>query len=447
MRLFQSNQLTAEQRKRLCVRPWTEDWSARDSVEDLCLDVKHRGDDALREYSQRFDAVAVNSLRVLPAEVEAARKSVSPDFLAALEQAARNIRTFHGAALQKETRIDTEPGVICWRERRALETVGLYVPSGSAPLPSTVLMLGIPALLAGCARIVLCSPPKSNGSVDASVLVAASLIGIEEIYKIGGAQAIAAMAYGTPSVPKVDKIFGPGNQYVTEAKRFVSSDPNGAAIDLLAGPSELLIITDDAQSSIVAADLLSQAEHDPQSQVVLVSTSMALAQSVLSDVTRQLEQLPRNAIALHALQSSFALVVRSLDEAVDFSNAYAPEHLIINIREPESILPRIRNAGSVFLGSYAPVTAGDYASGTNHTLPTGGTARWCSGVSVESFQKSMTFQSISREGLERLEPALTTLARTEGLEGHARAVSLRLNEKLVPSPWMSKHLYDRISVS
>ena len=431
MRLFQSNQLTAEQRSQLCVRPWTEDRSVRDSVEALCMDVKQRGDEAIREYSQRFDAAAVSRLRVSPAEVETARKSVSPDFLAALEQAARNIHTFHGAALQKEIRIDTEPGVVCWREQRALETVGLYVPFGSAPLPSTVLMLGIPAFLAGCSRIVLCSPPKSNGSVDASVLVATSQIGIEEVYKIGGAQAIAAMAYGTPSVPKVDKIFGPGNQYVTQAKRFVSSDPNGAAIDLLAGPSELLIIADDnAQSSIVAADLLSQAEHDPQSQVVLVSTSVALAQSVLSDVKRQLEQLPRKAIASRALQASFALIVGPLNEAVDFSNAYAPEHLIINIRDPESILPRIRHAGSVFLGSYAPVTAGDYASGTNHTLPTGGTARWSSGVSVESFQKSMTFQSISREGLKRLEPALTTLAGTEGLEGHVRAVSLRLNEKL-----------------
>jgi histidinol dehydrogenase len=262
------------------------------------------------------------------------------------------------------------------------------------------------------------------------VLATAAYLGIREVYKIGGAQAIAAMAYGTQSIPKVEKIFGPGNQYVTEAKRFVSSDPDGSAIDLLAGPSELLVIADDsAQSATVAADLLSQAEHDPQSQVVLLSTSESLAQAVLDELQRQLKLLPRSEIAAKSLDKGFAIVVRSIAEAVSFSNMYAPEHLVVNTREPEAVVPEIRNAGSVFLGAFTPVTAGDYASGTNHTLPTGGSARWASGVSVNSFQKSMTFQSITREGLLRLAPALTTLAQTEGLEAHARAVTQRLEEQ------------------
>jgi histidinol dehydrogenase len=292
-------------------------------------------------------------------------------------------------------------------------------------------MLGIPALLAGSRRIILCSPPKSNGTVDPAVLAAAAYLGIREIYKVGGAQAIAAMAYGTQSIPKVEKIFGPGNQYVTEAKRFVSSDPDGAAIDLLAGPSELLIIADDsADSTIVAADLLSQAEHDPQSQVVLLTTSEALAEATMSEVQLQLQRLPRNEIAAKSLDNSYAIVMRSVEEAVGFSNMYAPEHLLINTRSPEILVSEIQNAGSVFLGSFAPVTAGDYASGTNHTLPTGGSARWVSGLSVESFQKSMTFQSITRHGLERLAPALTTLAKAEGLEAHARAVTQRLDRQV-----------------
>jgi histidinol dehydrogenase len=295
-------------------------------------------------------------------------------------------------------------------------------------------MLGIPAVLAGCQRIVLCSPPKANGVPDPVILAAAAHIGIREMYKVGGAQAIAAMAYGTESVPRVDKIFGPGNQYVTEAKRFVSSDPGGGSIDLLAGPSELLIIADDdADPRVVAADLLSQAEHDPQSQVVLVSTSASLVNASLDQVEQQLKSLPRNTIAAQSLQTSFAVVVQSLEEAAAFSNLYAPEHLLINIRQPESILPLIQNAGSVFLGSFAPVTAGDYASGTNHTLPTGGTARWFSGVSVESYQKSITFQSLTQEGLKRLAPALTVLAEVEGLEAHARAVTIRLNDDTATS--------------
>ncbi|MCX6145403.1 MAG: histidinol dehydrogenase [Ignavibacteriales bacterium] len=429
MKLYYISQLIREDLKRLCLRPWSADKSIRETVASLCLDVKQRGDDALREYSKRFDAMPVSDFRVTPAEIENARDNAPGALVAAIEHAARNIRAFHAAQTRTEPRIETEPGVLCWRQQRAIETVGLYIPAGSAPLPSTVLMLGIPAILAGSSRIVLCSPPKSNGSIDPAVLATAAYLGIREIYKIGGAQAIAAMAYGTQSIPKVEKILGPGNQYVTEAKRFVSSDTDGAAIDLLAGPSELLIIADDsAQPAIVAADLLSQAEHDFQSQVVLLTTSESLAQAALDEVRQQLELLPRKEIAAESLDKSYAIVVQSIEEAVSFSNMYAPEHLLINTREPEALVPEIRNAGSVFLGAFAPVTAGDYASGTNHTLPTGGSARWVSGVSVDSFQKSMTFQSITREGLLRLSPALTTLAQTEGLEAHARAVTQRLEE-------------------
>lgn len=428
MKLFQASQLSAEQLNRLCVRPWTVDGSVKSSVENICLDVKRRGDEALKEYSTRFDAAPVSDLKVTTAEIAASQNNASAKLIAAIEQAAKNIRAFHTAQLKKESRIETEPGIVCWRECRPMKTVGLYVPAGSAPLPSTVLMLGIPALLAGCSRIILCSPPRANGSVDRAVLAVAAHIGIGEIYKVGGAQAVAAMAYGTQSLPKVDKIFGPGNQYVTEAKRFVSSDPDGAAIDMLAGPSELLIIADEtADARIVAADLLSQAEHDPESRVVLVTTSASMASSTLKELSIQLAQLPRSSVASQSLDNSFALVVNSLDRAAKFSNDYAPEHLIINTREPEALASRIQNAGSVFLGPFAPVTAGDYASGTNHTLPTGGTARWFSGLSVESFQKTITFQSLNHAGLQRLASTLTTLAETEGLEGHARAVTVRLD--------------------
>lgn len=433
MKLYSAVQLTSEDRKRLCLRPWSVDTSLRETVASLCLDVKQRGDDALQEYSQRFDAAPVSEFRITPSEIQEARSKTLPSLSTAIEHAARNIRAFHAAQTRTETRIETEPGVVCWRERRAIETVGLYIPAGSAPLPSTMLMLGIPALIAGSTRIVVCSPPKPNGSIDPSVLATAAYLGIHEIYKIGGAQAIAAMAYGTQSIPKVDKIFGPGNQYVTEAKRFVSSDPDGAAIDLLAGPSELLIIADDsANPAIVAADLLSQAEHDPQSQVVFLTTSELLAQAALDEIRKQRGLLPRDEIAAKSLDKSYAIVMQSVEEMVSYSNMYAPEHLLINTREPEALVPQILNAGSVFLGSFAPITAGDYASGTNHTLPTGGSARCVSGVSVESFQKSMTFQSITQKGLERLAPSLTTLARTEGLEAHARAVTQRLEDRTRP---------------
>ncbi|HAL54994.1 MAG TPA: histidinol dehydrogenase [Bacteroidetes bacterium] len=427
MKTYQAYQLSASLRKELCLRPTREVDTSAASVSDICRDVKRRGDTALREYGRRFDAASVTALRVEPREVQAASREMSEDFRQALLVAASNIRTFHAAQGQSEPVIETMPGVVCRRERRPIEQVGLYVPAGSAPLPSTVLMLGIPATLAGCSRIVLCSPPTSEGSVNPYVLAAAEFVGISEIYRVGGAQAIAAMAYGTESIAKVDKIFGPGNTFVTAAKRFVSTDPDGAAIDLLAGPSELLVIADEtADPRVVAADLVSQAEHDPSAHVVLVTTSQTLAATVEREVEQLLRNLPRGEIARQAIEGSLALVLDSLNDAVQFSNDYAPEHLILNVRSPEQFVPAIRNAGSVFLGSYAPVTAGDYASGTNHTLPTGGTAKWYGGISVESFQKSITFQTITKDGLQNLEPTLGAFADAEGLEGHKKAVSVRL---------------------
>jgi len=427
MKIMNAHNLTPKELRGLCLRPSDGVDTPLTVVQEICLDIQKRGDEALREYSRRFDSAAVESFRTAPEQFDAARATVPKSVTDALKVAAGNIRTFHAVQIDSRQQVSTMPGVTCWRERRPIDTVGLYVPAGSAPLPSTVLMLGIPAVLAGCKRIVLCSPPKANGSVDPLVLAAAEMVGISEVFKVGGAQAIAALAYGTESIPKVDKIFGPGNKYVTAAKRFIASDPQGAAIDLLAGPSELLIVADkEADPGIIAADLLSQAEHDPSSQVILVTDSQELADRVVPELQRLLPDLPRKEIARRALEESYILITSSLEDAIGFSNEYAPEHLIVNARSPERFVPLIRNAGSVFLGPHAPVTAGDYASGTNHTLPTGGTAKWSGGVSVESYQKTMTFQTITEDGLRNLAPSLTTLAEAEGLEGHKRAVTIRL---------------------
>lgn len=428
MKILVENTLTPEERKRLCVRPSSGSDDPFDAVREICLAVRQRGDDAVNEYSQRFDSVIPDPVKIREEEFTRARSLVPGSVQEALRVAAANIRAFHSAQRTPTQRIETMPGITCWREHRPIETVGLYVPAGSAPLPSTVLMLGIPATLAGCSTIILCSPPQSNGSIDPVILAAAELVGITDVYTMGGAQAIAALAYGTESIPKVDKIFGPGNKYVTAAKRFVSSDPDGAAIDLLAGPSELLVIADEtADAGTVAADLLSQAEHDPFSQVVLVTDSRQLADRVVHELQPLSRSLPRRTIIEQALEKSYILVASTLNHAVRFSNEYAPEHLILNVLSPEQLVPKIKNAGSVFLGSFAPVTAGDYASGTNHTLPTGGSARWSGGVSVESFQKTVTFQTITNNGLQNLAPTLTTLASAEGLEGHKQAVTIRLN--------------------
>ncbi|RPI05578.1 MAG: histidinol dehydrogenase [Ignavibacteriae bacterium] len=426
MKSYSENTLTREERLSLLRRPSTRRTDSA-NVQEVCLAVKQRGDEAVREYTRKFDNAEPSSLRVTAKDWEAAQRQLTQEFKDALTVAIKNIRTFHKSQLQKSRRITTTDGIVCWRETRPIERVGLYVPAGSAPLPSTVLMLGIPAMLAGCSRIVLCSPPKADGSVDPLVLAAAVRIGINEVYNVGGAQAIAAMAYGTESLPKVDKIFGPGNRFVTAAKQFVSNDPDGAAMDLPAGPSEVLILADEtADPEVVAYDLLSQAEHDADSQAVLVTTSEKVAKEVLRVLPQKALEFPRNKIVESSLEQSFILVAGSIESAVRFSNDYAPEHLILNMKNAAAVVPSILNAGSVFVGSFAPVTAGDYASGTNHTLPTSGSARWASGVSLDSFVKNVTFQSITKSGLKRLAPTLTTFATVEGLLAHARAVTSRL---------------------
>jgi len=427
MKRYRRDTLSPAQYRALIKRPFRA-LQVEEVVKQICLGVKARGDDAVRKYTAQFDSVTVDELSVSAATLEEAAAGLSHELREAMHVAVATLHAFHSAQDQRLSRIETLPDVCCWRERRPIESVGLYVPAGTAPLPSTVLMLGIPAKIAGCSNIVLCSPPRGDGSVDPTVLAAVALLGIRNVYRIGGAQAIAAMAYGTAAVPKVDKIFGPGNRYVAAAKRFIAFDPDGASIDMVAGPSELLIIADEqADASIVAADLLSQAEHDPDSHVVLVTTSETLATSVLHEVHEQLNGLSRRRIVSRAPPSSFVLEVDSIDEAIAFSNDYAPEHLMMNTENSESLVSRIQNAGSVFLGGYAPVTAGDYASGTNHTLPTGGTARFMSGLSVESFQKTISFQSITKTGLAQLQPTLVAFSEAEGLEAHKRAVLARFD--------------------
>jgi histidinol dehydrogenase len=429
MKIYSENKLKKEERLALLRRPSALRSDTGHVVQEVCLTIKQRGDEAVREYNKKFDKAEVQELRVSAEEFESAKKSLSPKFIDALNTAAKNIRNFHKSQLNKTKRITTMEGIVCWREARPIERVGLYVPAGSAPLPSTVLMLGIPAILAGCSRIVLCSPPKANGSIDPLVLATTAMIGIDEVYKVGGAQAIAAMAYGTETIPKVDKIFGPGNRYVTAAKQFVSTDPEGATIDLLAGPSEVLILSDEtANPDVVAYDLLSQAEHDADAQAVLVTTNELLAKEVLHVLSQRASEFLRNKTIESSLEHSFIFIANSIESAVRFSNDYAPEHLIINVQNAEAIVPSIINAGSVFVGPFAPVTAGDYASGTNHTLPTSGTARWASGVSIDSFLKKITFQSITKSGLESLASTLTTFASVEGLQAHARAVTSRLSK-------------------
>lgn len=428
MKIYREHTLTANDRQKLLQRmsPFVSETDR--TVKDLCFNIKERGDSALREYGKKYDKIDIQAFRVTGEEIDSAKRLVSAEFMDALSTAAKNIRLFHEGQQKKEQPITTMPGVQCWRESRPIERVGLYIPAGSAPLPSTVLMLGVPAKLAGCKQIILCSPPKANGSIDPFVLVTAVTIGIEEVYKIGGAQAIAAMAYGTESIPRVDKIFGPGNKYVAAAKQFVSSDPDGTAIDILAGPSEVLIIADaTANPKVVAYDLISQAEHDEDAQAVLVTTSEALANEVQQIIDRQAQEFPRIKSITASLNQSYIFVAQTLESAIQFSNDYAPEHLIVNMQNAEQIIPSLLHAGSVFIGSFSPVTAGDYASGTNHTLPTSGTARWASGVSLDSFQKYVTFQSISKSGLELLAPTLITFASTEGLQAHAQAVKSRLS--------------------
>ena len=396
-------------------------------VARIIAEVRRDGDAALLRFAQRFDGVTLAALRVPAEEFEAAEASLTSAQRAALKVAIDNVRAFHAAQLALPVEVETMPGVVCRRITRPIRAVGLYVPAGSAPLPSTVIMLAVPAALAGCPRRILCTPPQKNGRADPAVLTAARYCGIDEVYLAGGAQAVAAMAYGTATIPAVDKIFGPGNAWLTEAKLQVSRDPDGAALDLPAGPSEVLVIADGrADAEFVAADLLSQAEHGPDSQVLLVTPSAALADAVDVAVEAQLSVLARSAVAREALGHARVLIARDLEEAFEISNRYAPEHLIVQVPEAERWLERIEVAGSVFLGDWTPESLGDYCSGTNHVLPTYGYARAWSGLSVSDFQLAISVQEATPEGFRLIGPTARTLAELEGLDAHALAVKLRL---------------------
>ena len=399
------------------------------AVSRVLEQVRADGDGAIRALTRRFDGVEVGDARVCEDEFAQALAEVPADVQHAIADARERLLAWHRAGMPAEFEIDTAPGVRCGRILRGIGRVGLYVPAGSAPLPSTALMLGVPAQLAGCGDVVLCTPPRVDGRADPTVLVAARACGIERVFKIGGAQAIAAMAFGTATVPACDKLFGPGNRFVTAAKQQVSIRAGGPAIDMPAGPSEVLVIADaGAPAAFVAADLLSQAEHGEDSQVVLATDSAALAEAVCTEVETQLATLPRASTARAALVHARLLVVDTLEEAFELSNTYAPEHLILALRAPRDWLPRVQRAGSVFLGDYAPEALGDYCSGTNHVLPTDGAARAWSGVSVASFQTSISIQSVTAEGLRAIGPCAVTLARAESLEAHAQAVVRRLQD-------------------
>ncbi|MDH5396737.1 MAG: histidinol dehydrogenase [Cyclobacteriaceae bacterium] len=396
------------------------------TIKNIMNRVKQGGDRALIELTKNFDKVELSQVKVSTEELAEAPGLLGSALKDAITTAAKNISTFHQLQVQKDISVETTPGVTCWRKALPIEKVGLYIPGGSAPLFSTVLMLAIPAKLAGCHEIVLCSPPGKNGKIHPAILFAASLSGVSKIYKAGGAQAIAAMAYGTESIPQVYKVFGPGNQFVTYAKQMISRE--GTAIDMPAGPSEVAVIADaNSNPDFIASDLLSQAEHGPDSQVLLLTDSETLPGKVANSLKDQLKDLPRKEIAEKALENSRAIVFKNMDEVISFSNLYAPEHLIINTENADELAGRVTNAGSVFIGPYTPESAGDYASGTNHTLPTNGYARAYSGLNTESFVKHITFQKITKSGLENLGPAIELMAEAEELMAHKNAVSIRLN--------------------
>ncbi|HVW95141.1 MAG TPA: histidinol dehydrogenase [Mucilaginibacter sp.] len=428
MKTFKYSELSAADIKKLVQRNADPSNEIRVIVEDIINHVRQNGDSAMVDYALKYDKVSIEKLYLEREDLVEIASTVSADQQSALEIAYRNIELFHRSQLKNEDKVETMPGVTCWREIRPIEKVGLYIPGGSAVLPSTFLMLGIPARLAGCSEIIVCSPPQKNGKVNAFIAYVAILLGVERIYLAGGAQAIAAMAYGTETIEKVDKIFGPGNQFVTMAKTIVQSTTT-TAIDMPAGPSEVLVIADDtADPAFVAADLLAQAEHGMDSQSILVCTSETIAEQVFAELDRQLPVLPRAEIAAKAIENSYAVIAKDLDEALKFSNAYAPEHLILATDNWQTLTERIINAGSVFLGDQTPESAGDYASGTNHTLPTSSHARAYSGVSVDSFVKKITFQHITPEGLKKIGPSIETLSELEGLQAHRNAVSIRINK-------------------
>ncbi len=427
MNIIDWNALDADAQARALTRPaQAVAAQTRAAVEALIGQVREGGDAALRDITARLDGVALEHFEVSEAEFAAAEQAVPAELRIAMQQAADRIDTYPRAGMAQPYSVETAPGVVCGKVVRAIARVGLYVPAGSAPLPSTALMLGVPAKLAGCRQVVLCTPPRRDGTADPAVLVAARLTGVHRVYKIGGAQAIAAMAWGTATVPSCDKLFGPGNAYVTEAKQQVAQ-AGAAAIDMPAGPSEVLVIADaGANPAFVAADLLSQAEHGPDSQVLLLSDDAALIAAVRDEVERQVARLPREAIARQALAASLLVQVASIEQAFSISNRYAPEHLILALRQPRDWLERIEAAGSVFLGDYTPEALGDYCSGTNHVLPTAGAARAYSGVSVASFQNQISVQAASAQGIAGIGPCALVMARAEGLDAHANAVALRL---------------------
>lgn len=426
MKVYKLEELSSQQLVGLVRRPAIDFNKVNTSIYKIINKVKVGGDSAIVFYTEKFDQVKIKNIKVDDGEIRNAKTTLGPEVKKALTQAYKNIHKFHKTQLIKPKTVETQEGVFCSYEFRPIEKVGLYVPGGSAPLPSTVLMLGVPAQIAGCREIALCTPPDEKGSVPSSILFCAQLCGIKNIFKVGGAQAIAAMAYGTESIPKVDKIFGPGNQYVTASKMAVSVDPDGATIDMPAGPSEVLIVADkDARTDFVAADLLSQAEHGPDSQSILVCTDSKKSDEIIAEVKRQLATLPRKSIATKALGNSFVLVVGTLGQAFKFSNDYAPEHLIINVKNPERYKDKVINAGSVFLGQYSPESAGDYASGTNHSLPTYGYAKTFSGVGLDSFMKRITFQKLSENGAKKLAPTVIAIADEENLVAHRRAMEIR----------------------
>lgn len=429
LKTYNYKELTADQLQQLLDRNTDPNHAIQDTVSQIIQEVRTHGDQALKAYAKQFDKVDLEKLYLDADEIEELAMGISRDQMRALEIAFQNIYKFHQTQLKRERVVETMPGVKCWREVRPIEKVGLYIPGGSAVLPSTLLMLGIPAKIAGCKEIVVCSPPQNNGKINGFVAYCLRLLKIEKIYLVGGAQAVAAMAFGTESIPKVNKIFGPGNQFVTKAKSIVQGISD-VSIDMPAGPSEVLVIADDsANPAYVAADLLAQAEHGSDSQAILVCTDKAIANAVEKEVESQLQVLPRRELAEKAMDNSYIILADSLEEAMQFSNAYAPEHLILETNEWKPLINKVLNAGSVFLGHLTPESAGDYASGTNHTLPTSGYARSYSGVSVDSFVKKITFQQIDEQGLQQIGSTVEILAELEGLQAHKNAVSIRLKDQ------------------
>ncbi|MGJ1204369.1 histidinol dehydrogenase [Sphingobacterium lactis] len=417
--------LTPEKMADLLDRNTDPNHAIQDTVLSIIEDVQQHGDAALKSYAKQFDKVELEKLYLDSDDIDNLAMTISRDQMRALEIAFQNIHKFHQTQLKRERTVETMPGVKCWREVRPIEKVGLYIPGGSAVLPSTLLMLGVPARIAGCKEIVVCSPPQNNGKINGFVAYCLKLLKIDKIYLVGGAQAVAAMAFGTQSIPKVNKIFGPGNQFVTKAKGIIQGMTD-VSIDMPAGPSEVLVIADEtANPAYVAADLLAQAEHGIDSQAVLVTTSSQLADQVNQELKAQLDVLPRKELAAKAIENSYTVVTDNIQEAMDFSNRYAPEHLIIESDDWKPLINKVQNAGSVFLGHLTPESAGDYASGTNHTLPTSGYARSYSGVSVDSFVKKITFQHITEQGLDQIGSTIEILAELEGLQAHKNAVSIR----------------------